>query len=150
MSIGARLGGAAGAMMVLLVGLCGGGLIALAPDIALPAGVLLAPGLVAFVFDPTPGRAVARAMLLFQAASSFRPLADAWDRCDGIGPCMDMLAGPRAVLVAWMMAALAWVLTQSLPIGLKLLSDYRVRARRAALEARRDKLVADWGLEARR
>jgi hypothetical protein len=150
MSPGARLGGAAGAMMVLLLALCGGGLIALAPDIALPVGVLLAPGLVGLLFDPTPGRAVARAMLLFTAASGFRPVADAWVRCDGIASCMDMLAGPRAVLVCWTMAALAWILTQTLPLGLKLLSDHRVRARCNALEARRDSLVADWGLDASR
>ena len=60
---------------------------------------------------------------------------------------MDTLVHPRAVLMVWPMAAVAWVLTQILPIGLKLLSDYRVRARRAALEARRDRLVEDWGLD---
>jgi hypothetical protein len=147
MSVGAKLGGAAGGVMVLLLGLAAGGLIAVAPDIALPAGVLLAPGLVAFVFDPTPGRAVARAMLLFQAASSVQPLSDAWSRCDGIESCMDTLVRPRAVLTVWLMAAVAWMLTQMLPIGLKILADHRVRARRAALEARRDRLVEDWGLD---
>jgi hypothetical protein len=147
MNIGRKLGGAAGAAMVLLLGLAAGGLIAVAPDIALPAGVLLAPGLVAIMFDPTPGRAVARAMLLFQAAASVQPLFDAWSRCDGIEACMDTLVRPRAVLIVWLMAAVAWMLTQTLPIGLKLLSDYRVLARRAALEARRDRLVEDWGLD---
>nr|WP_294526084.1 hypothetical protein [uncultured Rhodopila sp.] len=147
MSIGAKLGGAAGGMMLLLVGLAAGGLIAVAPDIAVPAAVLLAPGLVAFMFDPTPGRAVARAMLLFQAAASFQPLSDAWSRCEGMESCMDTVVRPRAVLTVWLMAALAWLLTQALPIGLKLLSDYRVRARRAALAARRDRLVKDWGLD---
>jgi hypothetical protein len=136
-------------MMVLLLGLAAGGLIAVAPDIALPAAVLLAPGLVAFMFDPTPGRAVARAMLLFQAAASFQPLSDAWSRCDGVESCMDTVVNARAVLMVWSMAAVAWVLTQTLPLGLKLLSDYRVRARRAALEARRDRLVEDWGLDGR-
>jgi hypothetical protein len=149
MSIGAKLGGAAGGMMVLLLGLAAGGLIAVAPDIALPAAILLAPGLVAVMFDPTPGRAVARAMLLFQAAAGFQPLSDAWSRCDGIEVCMDTLVRPRAVLTVWLMAAVAWMLTQALPIGLKLLSDYRVRARRAALQARRDRLIEDWGLDGR-
>jgi len=150
MSIGSRLGGAAGGLIVLLCGLAGGGLIAMAPDVALPAGILLAPGVAAFLFDPTPGHAVARAMLLFQAAACLHPLAEAWFRCEGIQSCMDTLAQPRVVLSVWTMAAGAWVLTQILPIGLKLLSDYRVRARRAALEARRDTLVAEWGLDDQR
>jgi hypothetical protein len=145
--IGARLGHVTGGLIVLLLGLIGGGLIALAPDIAVPAGILLAPGLVAFLFDPTPGHAVARAMLLFQAAATVRPLDDAWFRCEGLHACMDALAQPRQILTIWTMAALAWLITQILPVGLKLLSDYRVRSRRAALEARREKLVSEWGLD---
>jgi hypothetical protein len=47
------------------------------------------------------------------------------------------------------MAASAWVLTQVLPIGLKLLSDYRAGVRRAELRERRETLVADWGLDER-
>ncbi len=62
---------------------------------------------------------------------------------------MDTLVRPRAVLTVWLMAAVAWMLTQALPIGLKLLSDYRVRARRAALQARHDRLIEDWGLDGR-
>ena len=58
--IGSRLGHATGALVVLLLGVIGGGLIALAPDIAVPGGILLAPGLVAFLFDPSPGRSIAR------------------------------------------------------------------------------------------
>jgi hypothetical protein len=144
-----RIGGAAGALFVLLLGLTGGGLIAMAPDIALPGAVLLAPGLAAMLFDPTPGYAVARAMVLFQATVAVRPLTDAWSRCEGIESCMDTLVRPRLVLIVWTMAALAWVLTQVVPLGLKLLSDYRVGVRRTALQQRRETLVADWGLDER-
>ncbi len=147
MSAGNRLGGAAGALFVLLVGLAGGGLIALAPDIAVPAGLLLAPGLAAFLFDPTPSRSVACAMLLFQAAAAVRPVAEAWYRCEGMQSCMDTLGRPRLVVTVWAMAALAWLLTQALPIGLKAVSDYRVSLRRAVLRERREALVADWGLD---
>jgi hypothetical protein len=147
MSAGKQIGGAAGALLVLLIGLAFGGLIALAPDIAVPAGVLLAPGLAAFLFDPTPARAVARAMLLFQAAAAVRPVAEAWTRCEGMQSCMDMLVRPRLVMMIWAMAAFAWVLTQILPIGLKLLADHRLSLRRAALLGRRETLVADWGLD---
>ncbi|MFL5251472.1 MAG: hypothetical protein ACJ8AI_01005 [Rhodopila sp.] len=145
--IGGRLGHATGALIVLLLGVIGGGLIALAPDIAVPSGILLAPGLVAFLFDSSSGRAIARAMLLFQAAAALRPLQEAWFRCEGLRACMDILAQPRQILTVWTMAALAWLLTQILPIGLKLLSDYRIRMRRIALEARREKLATEWGLD---
>jgi hypothetical protein len=142
-----RLGRAMGALIVLLLGIGGGGLIVLAPDIAVPGAILLAPGLVAFLFDPTPGHAVARAMLLFQAAAALRLLRDAWFGCEGLQACMDTLAQPRQILTIWTMAALAWLLIQILPIGLKLLSDYRIRMRRIALEARRETLTTEWGLD---
>jgi hypothetical protein len=112
-----------------------------------PGAVLLAPGLVAMLFDPTPGHAVARAMLLFQTAFAVRPLADAWTRCEGMQSCMDTLVRPRLLLIVWTMAAVAWMLTQILPIGLKLVSDYRVGQRRAELRQRRATLIADWGLD---
>jgi hypothetical protein len=54
--LGSMLGRVIGGLIVLLLGLAGGGLMALTPDIAVPTGILLAPGLVAFLFDPTPGR----------------------------------------------------------------------------------------------
>src|SRR5215217_3359123 len=104
-----RLGRAIGGLIVLLLGLAGGGLIALAPDIAVPTGILLAPGLVAFLFDPTPGHAVARAMLLFQMAACVRPVTDAWFRCEGMNACMDILAQPRQIMTIWIVAAAAWV-----------------------------------------
>ena len=149
MSAAKAIGGAAGVLFVLVIGLTGGGLIAMAPDIAMPGAVLLAPGLAALLFDPTPGKAVARAMLLFEAAVAVRPLTDAWYRCEGMQSCMDTLVRPRLVLIVWTMAAFAWLLTQVLPIGLKLLSDYRANVRRTVLRERRDALVADWGLDER-
>jgi hypothetical protein len=88
-------------------------------------------------------------MLLFQAAVAVRPVADAWLRCEGLQSCMDTLVRQRLVIIVWTMAALAWVVTQLLPIGLKLLADYRAGVRQAALRERRDTLVADWGLDER-
>jgi hypothetical protein len=62
---------------------------------------------------------------------------------------MDTLVQPRLMVIVWTMAAFAWVLTQVVPLGLKLLSDYRVGVRRTALQQRRETLVADWGLDER-
>jgi hypothetical protein len=142
-----RRSGVAAGITALVLALCAGGLIAVAPDVAVPTAVLLAPGLAALAFDPTPGRAIARAMLLFEAAACVQPVSAAWYRCDGLQSCMAMLTSGRDVTAVWTMAAAAWLLTQALPIGLKYLSDVRLRGRRGDLEARRQALIDEWGLD---
>jgi hypothetical protein len=147
LSIGSKLGGGLRGLVILLLGLAGGGLIALSPDIAMPLSILLLPGLLALVFDRTPGCGVARAILLFQAAACVHPVMDAWYRCAGIDGCMSFLAEWPIVLRVWLAAAAAWVMVQMLPLGLKVLDDYRLRYRRAVLAARREALATEWGLE---
>ena len=132
--------------MVLLLGLASGGLIALSPDIALPLVVLLLPGLLALVLDRSLACGVARAILLFQAAACVHPVMDAWHRCSGVDDCMIYLAAWPAVLRVWLAGAAAWVVAQTLPLGLKVLDDYRLRHRRTALTTRREEIAAEWGL----
>jgi hypothetical protein len=133
-------------LTVLLLGLGCGGLMALSPDIALPVLVLLLPGLVMMIIDPSPSHATARAMLLCQAATCARPVAEAWYRCEGLPACMAYLAGPGDIAKAWLAAALAFIATQILPIGLKLLDDKRLQARETELTARRQALSTEWGM----
>lgn len=147
MSAGSKLGRGMSGLLVLLLALAGGGLIALSPDIALPMAVLLLPGLLALVLDRTPGCGVARAMLLFQGAACVHPVMEAWYRCAGIDRCMSYLAEWPAVLQAWLAAAAAWALIQILPLGIKVLDEYRLRHRRSVLTARREVLASEWGLE---
>ncbi len=131
----------------MLLALAGGGLIALSPDIALPLAVLLLPGLIALMFDRSHGCGVARAILLFQGAACVHPVMDAWYRCAGIDGCMSYLAEWQSILPAWLAAAAGWTMSQVLPLGLKMLDDYRLRYRGAALAARRQALVEEWGLD---
>jgi hypothetical protein len=147
MSIGSKFGRGVSGAIVLLLALAGGGLIAMSPDIALPLTVLLVPGLLALIVDRTPGCSVALAIVLFQGAACVRPVMDAWYRCEGIDGCMSYLADWPTVLRVWLAAGAAWVLAQTLPLGLKILDDYRIRYRRAVLVARREALAAEWGLE---
>jgi hypothetical protein len=147
MSVGSKLGRGLSGLIVLLLALAGGALIAFSPDIALPLLLLLLPGLVALVLDRSPACGVARAMLLFQAAACVRPVMDAWYRCDGIDGCMNYLAEWTAILPVWLAGATAWLLTQILPLGLKLWDDHRMRHRSDALLAQRQALVDEWGLE---
>jgi hypothetical protein len=147
MSVGAKLGRGFDGLIVLLLALAGGGALALSPDIALPLLVLLLPGLIALALDRSPGCGMARAVLLFQAAASVHPLTNAWYRCAGIDGCMGYLAEWNAILPVWLAAAAAWLLTQVLPLGLKLLDDYRVSSRSVTLTARRAALIEEWELE---
>jgi hypothetical protein len=147
MSGQSKLGRGLGFLLVLLLALAGGCLIALSPDIALPLAILLLPGLFALVLDRSHGCGVARAMLLFQGAACVHPVINAWYRCAGVDGCMGYLAEWPSILPVWLAAAAAWLLTQILPLGLKLLGDYRLRHRGAALLARREALAEEWGLE---
>jgi hypothetical protein len=74
-------------------------------------------------------------------------VVDAWYRCAGIDGCMSYLAEWPTVLRVWLAAAAAWVVVQILPLGLKVLDDYRLRFRRSVLGARREALAAEWGLD---
>jgi hypothetical protein len=147
MSSGSKLGRSLGVLIVLLLALAGGGLIALSPDIALPLAILLLPGLLALILDRTPGCSIARAILLCQCAACVHPVIDAWYRCAGIDGCMNYLAEWPTVVRAWLAAAGAWLMVQTVPLGLKVLDDYRLRYRRSALIARRAALTAEWGLD---
>ncbi len=144
---GSKIGRLFSGLLILVLALACGALIALSPDIALPVTILMLPGLLALVLDRTPGCGVARAILLFQGAACVNPVMKAWYSCSGIDGCMNYLADWHSILPVWLAAAAAWLLTQLLPLGLKLLDDYRMRHRSAALIERRKALVDEWGLE---
>ncbi len=133
MSGGSKIGGLFSVLVVLMLALAGGALVALSPDIAMPLVILLLPGLLALVLDRSPGCGVARAMLLFQGAACVHPVMGAWYSCSGIDGCMSYLGDWQSILPAWLAAAAAWVLTQVLPLGLKLLDDYRMSHRNTVL-----------------
>jgi hypothetical protein len=60
---------------------------------------------------------------------------------------MSYLAEWPTVFRVWLAAAVAWAVAQILPLGLKVLDDYRLRNRRSVLTARRQALAAEWGLD---
>jgi hypothetical protein len=139
--------GGSGALILLLLGIGCGGLVAMSPDIAMPLMVLLLPGLIFLLVDHSPGWGVARAILLFQAAACVNPVSSAWYACSGVDNCMAILATPQTVLEVWLAGCLAWLISQLLPIGLKLLNDMRLQHYRTALEARRLALRTEWGFD---
>ena len=136
-----------GGLLVVGLAIAGGVLTALSPDIALPLLVLLMPGLLLLVLDRSAGCGIARAVLLFQVAAAVHPVAGAWYGCSGVKGCMSELGAWHRVLAVWLAGAAGWLLTQLLPLGLKLVQDQRLEARKSELSARRAVLVEEWGLE---
>ena len=97
MSGGSKFGRGMGGLIVLLLGLAGGGLIALSPDIALPLAVLLLPGLLALIVDRTPGCAVARAILLCCALPARTTIEELV-----ISPTLQRDQGPDTEISRWL------------------------------------------------
>jgi hypothetical protein len=71
----------------------------------------------------------------------------AWYQCAGIDGCMSLLGAPTTVLRVWLAGGMGWLITQTLPIGLRVLNDMRLRRYRLALESRRQALKTEWGID---
>ena len=144
---GSALSRAGGGLILLAIGLACGGAIAVAPDVAAAALVLQVPGALAFLLDPSPGRAIGKTMLLCQGAASIRPIVSIWFQCDQIRVCVAMATQRTTVLTVLLAAAAGFVLAQALPLILKVLDDARIKTRGEHLAAERKKLVAEWELD---
>jgi len=130
-----------GGLQVWLLGMACGGLGAMVPALAAQAVMLLAPGLLALLFDRAPGKPVARTMLLFGLGGSVDPVRAAW----GMG--FDRAIDGGGLTTAWALAALGFMLTQAIPMVVQTIVDQKSAARAAELRQTRAQLVADWGLE---
>ena len=137
-----------GNIAIWLQGLACGTCVALAPGPSMLVGVLLAPAIAMLVVDRTPGRPAARAVLLCGAAASVGPLTMLW-RMGGAntGNSFAMLSDPAVFSGPWAACAAGWLLTQILPIGIRVALEATSLARAARLQAQRERLAAEWGLE---
>jgi hypothetical protein len=144
---GSMLSRTGSGMALLIVGLACGGAIAIAPDIAAAVMVLLIPGALALILDPSPGRAIGKTMLLCQSAASVHPIVSIWSQCDGLRECVALVTDRRTVLIIVLAAAGGFVLAQALPMVLKVLDDARIKVRCEHLTMERQKLLAEWELD---
>jgi hypothetical protein len=131
-----------------LQGLACGALAALAPGMALLAGMLLAPGLLALFLDRQPGKPVARAVILFALAACVTPLRAAWDSGQGPDAAVAQLSDLRVIGTVWSAAGAGWLLTQLTPVVIAMALEAASMARASRLRAERDRLAEEWGLEA--
>jgi len=133
-------------LLLLLGGLGCGAMIAVAPEIAGAVIVLQLPGALVLLFDPTPGHAVGRTVMLFAAAATIRPITTIWLQCDGLRQCVGMASGTRTILTMLLYAAFGFMLTQLLPILLQLVDERRVKTRLTELTAERARIAEEWEL----
>lgn len=133
--------------LVWLQGLLCGALVTLATPTALLLGVLLAPALVAVVFDHEPGRPRARSIALFGMAASVGSLRTLWMTGHSMAIAAALAGDARVVGIAWAAAAAGWLMAEILPIGVRAVLETLSIARAVRLRADRAKLVEEWGLD---
>lgn len=136
--------GGGGSSLIWLQGMACGGMAALAPVAVAQVAMLLAPGLVFLMLDDQEGKPVARAMLLFGLAASVEPVRAAW--ANG-GPGWDRVTDTHALLIAWLAAAVGWLLANALPVLIGMAVDASHKARSATLRDSRAALINEWGLD---
>lgn len=133
--------------MIWLQGLLCGAMAALATPTTLLLMTLLAPALLALLFDRQPGRPTARSVALANMAGSIGPLHDLWTAGHTMGAALGLVADARVLAQAWSAAAGGWLLAELAPIAVRWALDGGSAARAARLRVARARLCAEWGLE---
>lgn len=143
---GGDTGAARNGSRLWLLGVGSGLLAALATPTAVLGGLLLAPALLALVFDTSPQRSLARPILFCGLAASLRPLLALWADGHTMAVSLTLAADLATLGLAWAAQAAAWLLGELLPLVLGLAQDARRRARIARLREARARLEQEWGL----
>ena len=134
---------------VWLMGLfCGAGA-ALAPGPLALAAILLAPGLLSFLTDPTPARSSARPVLLLGGAAGVAPLLALNASGGGVADAISMGCEPRSLALAWSLQGAGWLAVEAAPWLIGLVLDSIARAESIALRRTRRSLEAEWGIPPR-
>ena len=123
--------------------LCGG-LVVLAPGTALVLGTLLAVALATLAFEQTPGRPVARSMLLMAGATSLSPLVHLWQQGGSLSAAVDVLANPAVPLWSWAASGSAWLIGQIWQVVSLFIMQQADEHAHNRLRDERAKLVGEW------
>jgi hypothetical protein len=126
-------------------GLACGAALAIATAPVILVAILLAPAVVGYMTEPTPGRPRSETMLLLGGATIFGPLRTLWATGHSMEACMALLGDPRYVVISWLAGASGWLLEEAAQIIARQISDLSTRQRIARLERERAELVAEWG-----
>ncbi|HET8995858.1 MAG TPA: hypothetical protein VFN42_04260 [Acetobacteraceae bacterium] len=131
--------------LVWLQGLGCGAVVTLAPGFAALLGILLAPGLVALLFDREAGRPMARCVLLTGMAACIAPVEMLWSNGQTVAAALGLLGDFQVMGTAWSASAAGWLLAELAPLGSRLVLEALARSRAARLRAQRQVLIESWG-----
>jgi hypothetical protein len=132
--------------VVWLSGLACGVLAAIVPGIATVAAGLLAPGLVALRLDREPGRPVARTVLTCGLAGCVQPVITLWNIGQSFETAIAIVTDPATVGIAWSAAGAGWLLTQVIPLVVRVALEAVALGRSTRLRAARSRIAEAWGL----
>jgi hypothetical protein len=128
-----------------LQGLACGAALSIATAPAILAAVLLAPGLLVYATEKTPGKPVGESMLLLGLATSFMPIRILWENGHSLEACIDLLSDPSRIGVSWLAAGGAWLMTELTQIVGREFYEVAAKRRIAALQRERTELEEEWG-----
>jgi hypothetical protein len=129
-----------------ILGLACGLLATLATPTAILAGLLLAPGALAWLFDREPGRPAARPVLLCGMAAAIHPLVSLWTLGQTVPNALALAGDLSSLALAWAAQASGWLASEVVPLAATLLAEAGARARARRLRNERTALEEEWGL----
>ena len=109
------------------------------------AGVLLAPGLLIYITEDTPGKPVGESMLLLGLASAFMPIRLLWENGATLQACIDLLSDPAHICISWLAAGAGWLMTELTQLVGREFYEVAAKRRIAALRRERADLEEEWG-----
>ena len=139
----ARRGPGAG---MWLQGLVCGAVVALATPCAVLAGLLLAPGIGAFLLEREPGRPTARVALICGAAVAAAPLIALWQAGQGVAGAVTVASDPGLLAGCWAAQGGGWLVATLTPVFVRLALEGRALTTIARLRAERARYEAEWGI----
>ena len=132
-----------------LMGMACGAVLAFATPTAILGGVLMAPAILAAVFDTQKKRPMARVVFISCAGFTFGPV---WhlNAMGGVtAQALDMLYDPSVLCPAWLAGACGWGACELLPFVLRLAAERAAVSQIAALQAEANAIREAWDLEER-
>jgi hypothetical protein len=141
----ARASTAAGGRMWLL-GLGSGLLLVTAAPLALLLGILLLPGVITWIADKAPDRAIPRLVGLAGLAASLHPVVGLIVDGGAWASALERMTDAGVLALAWAAQGGAWMAGELSPLVLRIALDALATAQIARLRARRNRVAEAWGL----
>ena len=120
---------------------------AVAPGAALLVACLLTPGVLAVRLDREPGKPVARTVISCGLAGCVRPMLMVLDADFSFDAATAAMTDTVILCTAWSAAAGGWLLTQLIPVGVRVVLEVNALTHAAALRLASERIRVAWKLE---